>query len=308
MPHADLRIREADRNDLAALYDLTRASLTHDAFSADLLAEKLFRVPRPGQEQYRVYLAEAAGQPVGMLQSVSRPALTKGWVGLFAVRAERRREGIATAMLERALDDWRRVGIREVEVLAIPGNYFNPGLDPRYTEALSFLERCGFERFKDCVNLRGSLDQRFDIATDEQRLATAGLDVRRARPDDGPVLDAFFGEHFGPDWRLEAQLAMDNTPPALHLAFRDRRMIAFSAHSTQNREWGFFGPMGTAPAARGTGIGRVLLLRCLNDLHDAGHRTTVIPWVGPIAFYCYHANCRVERVFWRYHKMLDAKA
>ena len=99
---------------------------------------------------------------------------------------------------------------------------------------------------------------------------------------------------------------MRNDPPAMHLAVADGRIIAFSGHSSQNREWGFFGPMGTTPAARGKGVGQVLLRRCLNDLRDAGHTTAVIPWVGPIGFYSRYCNCRVDRVFWRYRKTLAA--
>jgi hypothetical protein len=63
--------------------------------------------------------------------------------------------------------------------------------------------------------------------------------------------------------------------------------------------------MGTAPQAQGKSIGRVLLWRCLNDLRDAGHRTAVIPWVGPIGFYARHAGCQVDRVFWRYRLTIN---
>jgi len=123
-------------------------------------------------------------------------------------------------------------------------------------------------------------------------------------PADRDRLDEFFAVDFGPDWGYEAGLALAADPPALHLALLEDRLIAFAAHSTQNREWGFFGPMGTTPAARGRGIGRVLLLRCLNDLLAAGHQTAVIPWVGPISFYQEHCGAVVERVFWRYRLRL----
>ncbi|UCG16399.1 MAG: GNAT family N-acetyltransferase [Phycisphaerales bacterium] len=294
------RIRVADENDLPVLHAVAARALCFDSFTEELLGEKLFRCPRPDRETFRVYLAERNGTPVGMMQSVSRPDDAKGWLGVFAVDAAHRRQGIATVLLRRVADDWRRARIRDVEVLAIPGNYFTPGLDPRYTEALCFLEHHGFERFKDCVNLLADLSDPFDTAGEEARLGKLGIVVRRADRGDGDLLDAFFTDHFGVDWRLEAELAMANDPPGLHLALKGGNIIAFSAHSGQNREWGFFGPMGTAPDARGTGIGRVLLWHCLNDLRDAGHRTSVIPWVGPIGFYSRYIPCRVERVFWRY--------
>ncbi|MBU0618312.1 MAG: GNAT family N-acetyltransferase [Planctomycetes bacterium] len=298
------RIRTAREGDLRALYELAGQALLLDSFSPELLAEKLFKNPRPAEFTWAVYLAESKGRPAGFMQSVTRPVARKAWLGLFAVDAPVRRRGIASALFQHAKANWP-ADTEEIEVLAIPGNYFTPGLDPRYTEALAFLERLGFERFKDCVNLTAELSERFDTSAEEQRLTAAGIEVRRARPDDDSLLDAFFAEHFGEDWRFEAGLAMLNQPPGLHLALRDGRIIAFSGHSSQNREWGFFGPMGTAPEARGLGVGRVLMWHCLNDMRDAGHRTAVIPWVGPIAFYQQWAGCRVERVFWRYRLQLQ---
>jgi mycothiol synthase len=298
------QIRVAEQGDLPALYELARRALVLDSFSEELLAEKLFEKRRPHEFSWEVYLAEGKGRRVGFMQSVVRAAARKAWVGLFAVGAQFRRRGVASALFEHAKADWP-ADIEEVEALAIPGNYFAPGLDPRYTEALCFLERQGFERFKDCVNLTAELTKRFDTSKEERRLVGEGIEIRRARPGDDPLLDAFFAEHFGEDWRFEASLAMRNDPPTLHLALKDGHAIAFSAHSTQNKEWGFFGPMGTAPEARGLGIGRVLLWHCLNDMRDAGHRTSVIPWVGPIAFYQQWCGARVERVFWRYRMKIE---
>jgi mycothiol synthase len=304
---AAFKIRTADKGDSSALYELARAALVLDRFSPELLSEKLFEKRRPNEFTWEVYLAESEGQPAGFMQSVARPAARKAWIGFFAVDAAQRRRGIASTLFQHAKAHWP-AGTEEVEVLAIPGNYFAPGLDPRYTEALAFLKRLGFERFKDCVNLTADLSEHFDTPADEQRLTAGGIEVRRARPSDDSLLDVFFAEHFGQDWRFEAGLGMDNDPPGLHLALKDGRVIAFSAHSSQNREWGFFGPMGTAPEARGLGVGRVLLWHCLNDLRDAGHRTAVVPWVGPIAFYQQWARCRVERVFWRYRLQLQVSS
>jgi len=302
---ASSRIRPATHADAPALYDLARDALTLDTFTRNLLIEKLFKCPRTPDFVWTTYLAEGDERAVGFLQSVARPAARKAWIGLFAVQAAWRRHGIARALFERARAGWPQ-RIEEVEVLAIPGNYFAPGLDPRYTEAVCFLERLGFERFRDCVNMVADLSHLFDTGADEQRLAAAHTEVRRARPDDAGGLDAFFAQHFGDDWRFEASLAMENEPPALHLALQADRIIGFAAHSTQNREWGFFGPMGTAPEARGRGVGRVLLRKCLNDLRAAGHRTALIPWVGPIAFYSQWCGARVERVFWRYRLAMRA--
>lgn len=300
---------------------MAASALTFDRFSESLFLSKLFDNPRPEAQDYRVLAARRDGRDLGFMQSVVNRERNKAWLGLFVVAPAERRQGVATALFAAVRRHWLDHGATEAEVLAIPGNYFHPGVDPRYTPALCFVERMGFERFKDCANLTARLGQRYDTSADEKEVAKQDVVIRRAQADDSGRLDAFFAKDFGPDWRLEAELAMNNAPPALHLAIQgepgrprpgegepgrprpgttDGEIIAFSAHSTQNKEWGFFGPMGTTPPCRGLGIGRILLLRCLNDLRDAGHETAVIPWVGPIGFYSRYCDCALERVFWRY--------
>jgi len=298
-------IETATARDLPALYQDACRAFRLDTFSIDLLEEKLFRNPSPALDDYRVMLAKDGEDVVGFMQTITRSMESKAWLGLFATVETHLRQKVATTLLKQAMKAWRGAGIQHVEALAMPGNYFTPGLDPRYTTALCFLEHHGFERFSDCANLIAPLDREFATAEDEQRLRNIGVTVRRASHEDDRLLDDFFNEQFGAAWRLEAALACAQDPPALHLALENDRIIAFSAHSSQNREWGFFGPMGTTPAARGKSIGRVLLRRCLNDLRAAGHRTSIIPWVGPIGFYAKHVNARVDRVFWRYRLTLN---
>lgn len=298
-------IVEGSRSDLADIFELAKSALIHDSFSVQLLEEKLFMNPCPDQDQYRLFLARDDQAIVGFMHSVTRPAESRAWLGLFATTRAQRRQQVASRLLQHCISDWTASGIDQVEALAMPGNYFTPGIDPRYTDALCFLEHHGFKRFSDCANLIAQLDKPFETAAEEARLAGLGVVIRRATTHDGNLLDAFFARQFGPSWRLEAEMALRCDPPALHLAIESDQVIAFSAHSSQNREWGFFGPMGTTPEARGKSLGRVLLWRCLNDLRDAGHRTAIIPWVGPIGFYARHADCRVDRVFWRYRLSLS---
>lgn len=298
-----MEIRPLGPEALAAIRHLLAESLPHDRFSPDLIREKLFENPRPALDRFELWGAFDEEFLAGVMQSVVRPG-QKAWLGLFAVDRGCRRRGVARALLASCVASWRHAGATEAEVLAIPGNYFAPGLDPRYTAALAFLERRGFARFKDCVNLAVDLSRVPDPTDGEEELRAAGIEVRRADAGDDARLDAFFAAQFGADWRLEAELARRVTPPGLHLALLGGRVVAFAAHSGMNREWGWFGPMGTAREAEGRGIGRVLLLRCLADLRVAGHASAVIPWVGPIAFYARQAGARVDRVFWRYRLAL----
>lgn len=295
-----IQMREATGKDLGALHALASRCLPFDRFSPQLLAEKL--LPSPGRPGWRTrtHVAVDGSTTIGFMQSIIRDEPAKCWVGMFAVAPERRRSGIAKRLFDGVSAGWPAGA--ESEVLAVPGNYFHPGLDPRYTEALCFVESLGYSRFKDCANLIAPLDCEFDVAGEIARLAREGITIRRAASSDAALLGEFFQHDFGEDWKYEAGLGLANSPPSLHLAIERGAIIGFSAHSTQNREWGFFGPMGTTPAARGKGVGRAVLWLCLNDLRAAGHRAAVIPWVGPISFYHRWAGARVERVFWRYRR------
>lgn len=293
-------IIDATRNDLDRLHTLAADALPFDTFSPALLDEKLFFNPFPGRDTYHTLLAEVDGQAVGMLQHVMRPGDQQAWLGLFAVVSSHRRQGIGRRLFETARTAWIEHGIQTVEVLTIPNNYFVAGIDPRYTPAVCFVERLGFERTKETANMRANLDASFDTSADETRLAGEGITIRRARTDDRERFERFFAQYFGEGWLRETELEMQRTPPAVHLALAGDDIIAFAGHSAINREWGHFGPMGTADAARGRGIGRVLLLRCMADLKAAGHATAVIPWIGPHGFYSRMLDCRIERVLWRF--------
>lgn len=299
-------LRSATIDDTRALYNLLKPLLPYDDFSSELLIEKLFANPLPDQYEFDTLIAERDGTIAGMMQLITRASTQKAWIGLFGVAPEYQKKQLGTELINTCIERFRAAGCTEIDALALPGNYFMPGLDPRYTAALTFLERHGFERGRDCVNMIADLSSPLDTADEVAALEAKGITVRRVTRDDGQLLDTFFAKDFGEPWRLESELALKNDPPAIHLALKDGEIIAFSAHSTQNREWGFFGPMGTTPAARGTGLGRVLLLRCLEDLRNDGHQTAIIPWVGPIGFYARNVRCHVDRVFWRYLRKLES--
>ncbi|HMO55107.1 MAG TPA: hypothetical protein PJ994_11425, partial [Tepidiformaceae bacterium] len=47
----------------------------------------------------------------------------------------------------------------------------------------------------------------------------------------------------------------------------------------------YFGPTGVAESQRGSGIGKVLLLQCLESLAAQGYAYAIIGGVGPAEFY-----------------------
>ncbi len=300
MPGTAVRIIEASPADLGRLYALTSKALTLDTFSAELLHEKLFFNPNPDRDDYHTLIAEAQNETVGMLQHVIRADEGLAWLGLFAVAREHRGRSIGRRLYDLALESWRAKHIATVDVLTIPANYLVPGIDPRYTPAVCFVESRGFAQRGQRANMRARLDRDFDTSEREAVFKAQGIEVRRAQAGDRELIERFFARQFGQGWLAETRLGMSREPPTVHLALRAGEIIAFAAHSTMNQEWGNFGPMGTADEARNIGLGRVLLYRCMADLKTTGLKSAVIPWVGPHRFYCKLLNCAIDRVFWQY--------
>ena len=94
-----LTIRPATAADIASIYTIARQSLTLDVFTEELLREKLFYNPYPEKADYKVFLAEIDGKPVGFMQSVDSPIGAKGLARrvccIAGLSAQRRGEQVA---------------------------------------------------------------------------------------------------------------------------------------------------------------------------------------------------------------------
>jgi len=78
---------------------------------------------------------------------------------------------------------------------------------------------------------------------------------------------------------------------------RTHTFLGVAAYNTVRRR--ALGPMGVLPQAHGTGLGTILLKRCLRDLRSDGYLTEEIFSVGPIPFYARTVNARI---FYQYAK------
>ncbi|SCF36075.1 GNAT family N-acetyltransferase [Micromonospora mirobrigensis] len=246
---------------------------------------------------------ELVGVLIGSL-STEDPRL--GHVDLVAVAPDRRRRGVGRALLA-AVE--RRLAERGATELLLAGNppyYAWPGIDVRYTPAVCLALALGHRQDRTAWNMTAELTDGSPALrpTDdaERRLAERGVAVRRAEPADLPALTAFARSVFGGTWDGELAGSVGRPDAGAHLAERDGRILGFAAYGSARPSW--FGPMGTAPEAAGSGIGGVLLRRCLRDQRAAGLSSAQIGWVGPVSFYSGSAGARIERVFWLYRRTI----
>jgi predicted N-acetyltransferase YhbS len=294
-----------------AVMELCRAALDlpEDAAEAEHIVARLRAAGHRSARRTVGFLATDAESVTGVvLGSVAHRDPAVGHVDLIAVHPAARRRGTGRALLGAAEAALARLGVGEVRLAGNPPHFAWPGIDVRYTPALCAARALGYSHEGTAWNMTADLSRDDspalrDTAQAEARLADAGIVVRAADADDVPALVEFAQANFGGAWGDEVRDSVDRPRAGCHVAVRDDgELLGFAAYGSSRPS--LFGPMGTAPAAQGLGIGGVLLRRCLIAQRAAGHRSAQIGWVGPVRFYSDAAGARIERVFFLYRKQL----
>ncbi|SBT48568.1 GNAT family N-acetyltransferase [Micromonospora auratinigra] len=305
----DAEIIEWDQGRLPAVVELCRRSLDlpEDAAEAAAVVDTLAVRAAVDRPVLRLG-AVRDGELIGVLvASLSARDGRLGHVDLLAVTPARRRQGVGRALLAEAERRLAGLGATELLLAGNPPYYAWPGIDVRYTPAVCAALRLGFRQDRTAWNMTAELTTGSPALRPtepaEHRLAERGVTVRRAGPADLPALTAFARDTFGGSWDGELAGSVGRPGAGAHLAERDGEVLGFAAYGSSRPSW--FGPMGTAPAAEGTGIGGVLLRRCLADQAAAGVDRAQIGWVGPVPFYAGAAGARIERVFFLYRRDLN---
>jgi mycothiol synthase len=238
----------------------------------------------------------AGGELLGaVLGSVSHEDPSIGHIDLIAVDPEQRRRGVGRSLISRVEGALAGLGVDDLVMAGNPPYYAWPGIDVRYTAAICAAMALGYRQDDYGWNMTARTEQE-STATAENELAGTGVSVRRAGPADLPALVEFSMANFAPLWAGEISHSVDRERAGCHIAADAAgRILGFAAYGSSRPSW--FGPMGTAPAGRGLGIGSLLLRRCLADQRANGFEEVQIGWVGPLPFYSGQVSARVERVF-----------
>lgn len=305
-------IRPATPADAAAMRSVCSQALTFEPDGGDLPG--VLHNPSGRPEDVAAgragLVATASGEVTGVCLGGVKAAGTgsrTGHVDLLAVRPGRQGHGIGIALLSEMERLLAGRGAAEIRLGYNSPVFLWPGVDARYTPMNCLAERAGYERFAEAVDLVVDLSVvRLDTRAHEQRLAAAGLSVRRGEPAEAAALGDWLrrGPWGGSTWAEEAAAAMAGDPPRCHVASSADGYAGFAAHGVNRAGW--FGPMGTLPERQNQGIGQVLLLRCLADIAAAGFASAQICWAGPVHFYSRAVGARVDRVYWAYRKVPGA--
>jgi mycothiol synthase len=292
-----MEIRELVPEDMIDLLDLCRRTLPLDQWSYPTLRRRVLQEPnhRPAYQLVATSEGRLMGTILGSTRESEQGAV--GGVRLIAVDNAFQRRGIATALLATLEDRMRANQIVRLRAGGIAPSYFWPGVDMRYTPAFCFFQRHGFTRQGEGINMAVDLAGA-DLITvpEEQRLAAEGFAFRRLDPDDREEFGAWLRTWWGENWYAEGLASYENQPISTFIAIHQGRICAFASYNVAALDGGF-GPTGTEPSLQGRGVGRVLLLRCLDDLRKLGFSQAEICWTGPITFYARAAGAVMSRYF-----------
>ena len=300
-----MRIQKFEREQLLELENLFKESLPRDQFTQELLIENVIDDMKLNPELCIFASLDEKLVAFGMGVIREREDENVGYIKFLVVHPDYRRKGFAREIYNSIEKGISEKSVSTIRLIESWPNYYMPGIDPFYTEAVAFFERMGYIKIGDAANLICDLNSRdFNTEMEERRAKELNIEIRRANTDDHDDLMDWADKNFSA-WRFEIGNALENDPVSLHMAKLDGEIIAFSAHSSNNPGLPWFGPVGTTEAARGKGIGGILLKRCLKDMKDNGYDEAIIPWVAHIPFYMHYINSKVDRVFWRYEKKLN---
>lgn len=106
--------------------------------------------------------------------------------------------------------------------------------------------------------------------------------VRPVAPDKHRVLD-WIKANSNPNAASECDVCFSHTPVSCFIALRGGSILGYACYDAIAPN--FFGPTRVLDSCQGKGIGKALLLRCMQALREQGYVYAIIGGVGPAAFY-----------------------
>lgn len=243
-------------------------------------------------EEGALVARDETGEIVGFLLALRRrrpledgpPDLDRGWITLFAVAPEARRQGISTRLFDQA-ERWLHLqGCTAVWISPYAPGYWTPGVDEAaYPEALDFLKARGYVSLLRPLSMDACLTGGWEVPewvrARVRKLAEGGIVLTGFNACYVPALTGFLKAEFPGDWQrylreTMLEIAADRRPSEeILLAFEGERLVGF-AQSEGER----FGPFGVGRAVRGRGVGAILLFEALAGMRARGRHNAWFLW------------------------------
>ena len=119
----------------------------------------------------------------------------------------------------------------------------------------------------------------------EETLREKGIVIKKALGPDMSKIVTFTEENGHRGWADEIRICFTNHPASCYIAVKNKEIIGFGCYETTAR--GFFGPTLVKESERRQGVGKALLLKCLESLRELGYAYAFIGWPAENAIHFY---------------------
>ncbi|WEG14742.1 GNAT family N-acetyltransferase [Pullulanibacillus sp. KACC 23026] len=236
-----------------------------------------------------------------------------GWITFFFVSPDYWRQGIATTLLEKAVQFFKKQNRKTIFFSSYAPNYIVPGIDKEhYPEAALFLENQGFTTVYPCVAMDRNLVD-FKMSDEVKRLLRErekeGYVFRKAKDGDLYKVIQFANEVFNPDWGRAIREGIPQGLPLerIWVIYNHDRLVGFCLHGGYEGVPDRFGPFGVDPDEQGKKLGKILLNLCLYSMKAEGLHGAWFLWTGetsPAGHLYKKTGFEVTRKFYVVKKLL----
>lgn len=141
----------------------------------------------------------------------------------------------------------------------------------------------------------------------EKKLADQGIRIKKALAPDRSKIIQFSKTCAKEDYSDEVSATFSNNPVTCYIATKEKQIIGFACYEATARD--FFGPMAVLETERKKGIGKALLLKCLESMREMGYAYAIIGWpaASAVDFYikCVDAVMIEEKSSGIYKRMIE---
>ena len=289
---SDITIRTLTGPDLPDILAIWNRALVRDPISEARFISSVLADPDywPGEDS-GFFVAAQGGRAVGFLRAVIRRHANDrlgvepgdGWIPVAAVDPAHQRRGIGTALLQAALDYFRRHGRRCIRVCGKTGSapgYVFCGVDKEaYPGGLRLLAKAGFRVDHDAVAMIREI-VRFDLDVYLLKLPEMGdVQVSTLTPERIQDFLTFLAMDFPGDWNTAARGKIrSGAMGEVLIATLGGTVVGYCQWEGEH-----FGPFGVSLSVRRRQIGARLFIEAVRRIRAADGRTVWFNWADPDA-------------------------
>lgn len=232
----------------------------------------------------------------------------RGWIVIMGVLPEYQNQGIGTMLCDEVEKRLKDMGTKEITLCAYSPNYFFPGIDKRYQQAISFFENRNYVYRTESVSMQRSLWDYHMADQYKEKLASLekdGIHIIRYNDEYMLPLLNYLLENFGAGWKRNALIAMQKKEAEdtiLLVVDEQKNILGFCMRKIDGND-ARFGPFGVSEHLRSKGIGGVLFEYMMQEMKQKGIYYLYFLWTDGAAqrFYERH-DVKVYRTYQLYRK------